>query len=429
MRRIRQAVRAHRWLAAAATVLVIAVAAGGSYWYLNGRGGGSTPAAAVSTTRVETVSTTTLRQSVSASGTITPAEEDSVNFAVSGTVTSVLVAEGDTVTKGQKLATVDPTALQAAVTQAEASVASAQAKVSDEDSTTSAQQISADKAALTVAQNQLASAKEQLAEATLTSPISGIVADLNLSVGAVVGSSGGSSGGSGSGSGSGSGAGSGSSTSSSSTQVLVVNTSSWVVDTSVDATQVGLIKAGDQAELSVSGVTATAYGTISSVALLSSSSGNTPSYAVVIGVTGNPSGVHDGASVTATLIYKQIANAVVVPTIAVHTTGGSHVVYQMKDGKQVTTTVEVGIESGAQTQITSGLAAGDQIVVPQIGQRGASNGTNGEQGPTAQRSGTAGEGGTTRGFGGGLGGGEFAPGAGGGQGGAVGGNRADVEGR
>jgi multidrug efflux pump subunit AcrA (membrane-fusion protein) len=425
VRRIRQAVRAHRWLAAVATVVVIGVAAGGSYWYLDGRGGDSTPAAAVTTTRVETVSTTTLRQSVSASGTISPAEEESVNFAVSGTVTSVLVAEGDTVTKGQKLATVDPTALQAAVTQAEASVASAQAKVSDEDSDASAQQISADKASLTVAQNQLAAAKEQLAEATLTSPISGIVADLNLSVGTVVGSGGGS----GSGSNGGSGAGSGSSTSSSSTQVLVVNTSSWVVNTSVDATQVGLIKAGDQAELSVSGVTSAVYGTISSVALLSSSSGNTPRYPVVIGVTGSPSGIHDGASVTATLIYKQIANAVVVPTTAVHTTGGSHVVYQMKDGKQVTTTVEVGIESGAQTQITSGLSAGDQIVVPQLGQRAA---TNGGQGPTEQRSGGTGEGGLGRsGFGGnGFGGGEFAPGGGqGGAGGAGGGNPGGFGGR
>jgi len=37
----------------------------------------------------------------------------------------------------------------------------------------------------------------------------------------------------------------------------------------------------------------------------------------------------------------------------------------VKNGKTVHTTVQPGLESDGQTQIVSGLSAGDQIVVPQ----------------------------------------------------------------
>src|SRR5262249_42983121 len=139
-------------------------------------------------------------------------------------------------------------------------------------------QIAADQAALTAAQNQLATAQKQLDAATLTSPITGIVASVNLTVGQSVSgsSSGNDNGNNGSNNGNNNGASDNSSNSSNSSssdpQILVISTSSWIVNATVDANSVGLIKVGNQAQLSVTGASDTVYGTIASIGLVSSSS-------------------------------------------------------------------------------------------------------------------------------------------------------------
>jgi multidrug efflux pump subunit AcrA (membrane-fusion protein) len=281
--------------------------------------------------------------------------------------------------------------LAAAVAQAKASVASAQAKVdSDESNGASDTQTAADEAALTAAQNQLSSANSQLSAARLTSPIDGVVADLNLTVGQAVSGSGSSNGGNNGSSGGSSGGNSpagGSSSSSSSAQALVISQQSWIVNATVDATSVGLIKVGNQAQLTVDGVTDTVYGTIAQIGLVSSSSSGTASYPVVIDVTGNPAGLHDGASVTATLIYKQLANVLVIPATALHRDTSGTYVEKVQNGKTVKATVTTGISSGAQVQIVSGLGAGDTIVVPQAGFGRTAN-SNGNTNRTGRTGGT-----------------------------------------
>lgn len=396
MRLIRAAgrrVRAHPWWSTAIAVLVVGGAATGTVF---GLGGGGDPAVAAATT-TQTVSTGTIRQSVSASGTLAPAQQSNLNFSSSGVVTTVRVSEGQTVRKGQILATIDSAALAATVAQAKAGVASNKAKVDDDEvNDVSDTQLAADKAALTASQNQLTSARKALAGATMTSPIAGVVAGVNLTVGESVSGSGSGTGGSSSGGGGANGATSNAS-STSSAQIQVISTNAWVVNATVDASSVGLIKVGNQAQLRVTGAGDTVYGTISSIAVTSSSSSGTASYPVVIGVTGSPSGMHDGAGVTATLIYKQLSDVVAISSIALHrTAGGSQYVEKVVNGKTVRTPVQVGISSGLQTQITSGLSAGDKILVPQLQRSGTGSTT---------RSGTSNRGGRGGGFGGGTGGG------------------------
>ena len=412
IRRVGRTVRAHpRWsVGSAAAVLVAAGLI--AYFAVSGS---NTPAAATTTTTTQTVSTGTIRQSVSASGTLAPAEDDSLNFTSAGIVTAVDVAEGQTVTKGQKLATINSASLAATVAQDKATVAQDESQVStDETNGVTTAQLDADQAALTAAENQLTSAESALAGATMTSPIDGVVASVSLTVGqSVSGSGSGGNGGSGS-----SGAGSAGS-SSSSAEVEVISTNSWVVNATVDASSVGLIKNGDQAQLSVTGYTGgTVYGTIASIAVLSSSSSGSASYPVVVDVTGTPTGLHDGQDVTATLIYKQLANVIVVSSAALHrNSSGGEYVNKIVNGKVQQTTVQVGISSGGQTQITSGLSVGDQIQVQRAVITRTGNGT------TTGRNGTTGTfpgGGTFQLPGGGtvnFGGGGGFPGGGGGVGG------------
>ena len=79
------------------------------------------------------VTTGTIQQTVASSGTLEPASQANLNFAVSGTVTAVDVAAGQTVTAGQVLATVDTTALSDDLNAAQAQLTSAQDRLASDE--------------------------------------------------------------------------------------------------------------------------------------------------------------------------------------------------------------------------------------------------------------------------------------------------------
>src|ERR1035437_65438 len=84
-----------------AVVTALVVVGGGGAWAVTH----SSSSSAAAPTLVSATSST-IRDSVSASGTIQPAERADLSFAVSGTVTSLPVAAGDQVKVGAILATV-----------------------------------------------------------------------------------------------------------------------------------------------------------------------------------------------------------------------------------------------------------------------------------------------------------------------------------
>jgi multidrug efflux pump subunit AcrA (membrane-fusion protein) len=92
---------------------------------------------AVDTYRTTTVSTGSVEQRLNVTGSVQKVDQVSQSFPVAGTVTSVPVAVGDTVTAGQTLATMNPLPLQRALTAAQASLAQAKATLeSDQTPTT-----------------------------------------------------------------------------------------------------------------------------------------------------------------------------------------------------------------------------------------------------------------------------------------------------
>ena len=414
----------------ASGVVVVLAAAGAGIWASEDGSSASTP-----TFELVAAASSTLRQTVSSTGTIEPAQQANLNFATSGQVTAVDVTVGEKVKAGKVLAKVSSASLSASVAQAQATEASDAAKLSsDQAAGVTAAQLTADQTAVTAAENQVTDAKQALAEANLTSPITGVVAALNLSVGQEVsgaGSTGSGGGTSGSGTGS-AGAGaadaadaagasssdssSSSSSSSSSAQVVVISTTSYVVNGTVDDTEVGSVQAGDQAVIVPDGATTPVYGVVSSVGLIASTTSGVATYPVTISVTGNPGGLYPGASATLTLIVKQLNNATTVPTEALHYTSSGAEVYEMVNGHQVARPVTVGMTSAGETQILSGLSVGTEVVVPRLRTGGAATTTGG-----TGRGTRGGFGGGTGGFGGGgFGGGGF--GGGGFGGGGLGGS-------
>ena len=345
-----------------------------------------------------TAITSTIRQSVSATGTIQPANQANLSFAVSGTVTAVPVAVGDQVKVGTTLATVDAASLRTAVTLAQANVTANQDQLTaQQNAGSSAVQIASTEAQLAAAKSKLTDAQTALAEAAMTSPIAGTVAQVNIAVGDKTGGSSGSagsSGSSGSSSSSGASGASGSSGTSSTAQIVVISTTSWVVDVSVTSADLPQLKKGLQAEITPTGSTTKVFGTVKSVGIVaSSSSGGSASFPVTIAVTGSPKGLYAGGAVDVAIIVKQVENVLTVPTNALHTVNGKTVVYQMTNGSQVSTPVTVGATYGPVTQILSGLKTGDKVVGTSFRIGGATGGNRTRQGGTG--------GGGTGGFGGG----------------------------
>ena len=188
----RSAWRSPRRLAMLA--LAVCVVGGGLGTYFAVR---PSAAAAAPTDRLVTVTTSTLRSSVSSTGTVEPVDDATLDFAVSGEVASVAVTAGQQVKKGQTLATLDATPLQDALAEAKASLSAAEATLSaaasasgTASSTAGAAALAADKAAVVSARDQVTSATESLADATLTAPFAGTVASVDLVAGQEVGGSG-----------------------------------------------------------------------------------------------------------------------------------------------------------------------------------------------------------------------------------------------
>ena len=162
-------------------VVLIAGAVGLTLWLTSS----STPATGLTVTTVTVSATTgTIQQTVASSGTLEPASQAALNFAVSGTVTGVNVKAGQTVTAGQVLATVDTTALSEEVTAAQAQLTAAEDRLdSDESSGAATSTIDSDEASVTSAESSLSTAQTNLNDASLTSTISGTVASVDLTTG------------------------------------------------------------------------------------------------------------------------------------------------------------------------------------------------------------------------------------------------------
>jgi hypothetical protein len=205
----------------------------------------------------------------------------------------------------------------------------------------------------------------------------------------------------------------------------VITTDSYLVNASVDDTQIGQLKTGLQAVIVPNGSTTQVFGTVSSVGMVGTQTSGVASYPVVVAVTGNPGGLHAGASAQVAVIVKQLTDVLVVPTAAVHPENGRSVVYEIQDGTQVSVPVTVGLSGGGQTQIIDGISPGTQIVLPEApaggpttqSGRGAGGGLGGLGGGGAAGSGGAGGGGGAGGRPGGGGAGGGGAGAGGQAGG------------
>ena len=373
--------------------------------------------------RTATASRGVVQSTVSGSGNIQAASQLNLGFRTGGTVTHIYVTQGQHVTQGQLLATLDPQSAEVTLEQAKASVQSAEANLAKEEETdgesstgqsssgSGAQPAKASQTAsrsspsstgatgsatnstLSTATREanLASARASVKSARLTvqsdeqaventkllAPESGTIVSLPGQVGETVAGGGttratsasaaSSSGESGSGSAAGgssssarsSGSGSSGSASSSSFAVLS-DLSSMRLVVPLSESEVGNVRAGQTATVTIEALGARKVAAhVSEVAILSTSNSGVVSYDVTFQLDQMEAGLRPGMSATAEVVVKQ-AEGVNVPTSAI--SGGRVTV--VRSAKHVRQPVVTGLAGNSATIILSGLNAGEVVVLP-----------------------------------------------------------------
>ncbi len=224
--------------------------------------------------------------------------------------------------------------------------------------TNSAAQLASDQASIDSDQANLISAQQSFNSGTLTAPISGTVAAIDLSVGQSV------------------------SAGSSSDVITITDPGSYETTSSVTSSQVTEVATGDSVQVTVDGQSGVFDGTVTQVGPVNpSSSGYT--YPLVVNLAAgsfSPNTTVAGSTAQVAVDIAQANHALVVPTSAVHTTTAGHpYVITLQSGHEVNTNVKVGVVGDVYTQITSGLSAGTPVVLADKSQpvpSSSSNSTN-----------------------------------------------------
>lgn len=223
---------------------------------------------------------------------------------------------------------------------------------------------------LTSAQDGVNTPQQNLGEATLSSPISGVVLTVNGTVGESVAA-----GTTGSGSqlapgttaplpssSSGSGSGSGSSP-----FIVLVDPATWVAVAPFAETDAASIQPGQPAQVTFDALTGVALnGSVLAVSGTSTTVSNVVNYYVTVSLTEANSALKTGMTANVVVTTQAASNVVAVPNTALHVRTGQTYVTVLTGGHQSEVPVATGLADSRDTEIQSGLQPGDVVVLPSL---------------------------------------------------------------
>src|SRR5581483_7545602 len=238
--------------------------------------------------------------------------------------------------KQQPATASDIEAQRQAVAQAQAQLALKQHPYTDDD-------LAAAQAAVEQANGQVESAQYNLDQSVLKAPFAGIVSQIGLNPGELATGAGTVGGGS----------------------ITLVDPSQVHVEANVDESDVSHVQVGQPVVLTFDALPGQQVpGQVTAVAPQSTTTQGVTSYLVTIATEGGE-GVRPGMTATANIVYAQQDGALLVPNRAIRRQGRDQVVDVLTAGGQVETrVVQRGISNDQVTEITGGLAEGDQVVIP-----------------------------------------------------------------
>lgn len=257
--------------------------------------------------------------------------------------------------------------------ETEASIASSE--------TPSAATIASDKATVSEDDATVASDEDALRQTTLRAPVAGTVTAVNASVGAAASAgsstitSGGASSTASSTAASSSTGGATGSSSSGSAGSSSSGSSLFTIDSlgqleivagfaEADATQIAV---GQPVTITLAALPDTEVaGRVAAVSLTSTVVSNVVTYDETIILINPPSTVKEGMTADVSVVDQTAANVLYVPSAAITTTGTASTVELLQNGKTTVTRVTTGLVGNSDTQILSGLKAGEVLVEPTV---------------------------------------------------------------
>ncbi|MDO8731054.1 MAG: HlyD family efflux transporter periplasmic adaptor subunit [Actinomycetota bacterium] len=200
-------------------------------------------------------------------------------------------------------------------------------------------------ASAAASREQLSNVQRAYAQTTLRAPVAGTIGAVNATVGQSSASSSGTTG--------------------SSSVITLVGKGELDVTSNFNEADAAKVTAGMSATITFTALpTASATGKVISVSPVSSTSNGLTTYPVIISIDKAPKGVLAGMTASVSVATSEASNVLVVPSTAITTLGGSSTVTVKRGDQETVVQVVTGVKGDSTTEITSGLTAGDVIVLP-----------------------------------------------------------------
>jgi multidrug efflux pump subunit AcrA (membrane-fusion protein) len=201
------------------------------------------------------------------------------------------------------------------------------------------QTVQMDDAQIQINQISVNTLQHQLDGTTLTAPIAGIVAQVNVKAGQAV------------------------STTSATNAIVIFTPGAYAVTGTVSDSQVNMVALGQAADVTPAGSTQAVQGKITSIAPAATISSGVATFAVTAQLTDTSNSIRPGMSATVNIVLNQVVHVLTVPTSAVHTTAAGSTVQVLVNGVPKTVVVQTGASDPTRIQIVSGLQLNQVVVI------------------------------------------------------------------
>lgn len=210
--------------------------------------------------------------------------------------------------------------------------------------TITAEQLLADQAAINVAEAELKIAQAQLKFSSLTSPIAGEVVSVAIAAGDSV------------------------TAASESATITVIGEDGYVAETTVSLTDISKLEIGQSVDAVVTSTGQNYSGEVTSIGVLNVSTTSTPAFDVIVALDTADAVLLNGGSVRLSVSTAEVADALTVPSSAVHLDGNTAVVNVLRGGESTPVEVELGAVGAERSEILSGLEEGDRVILADLSQ-------------------------------------------------------------
>ena len=335
-------------------ILLMLAGAGGAYWHFYGlpwqpqaaaqagpAGPGGGRAGFAMPVETVAVQAKPIQRRLTAVGTLRSGESVVIKPEVDGRVVEIGFEEGRAVARGQVLLRLDHAVSEAEMASAQAALDLAKANFERQSELSrrgSGTRASLDQALgeMRTAEAALALARARMGKLTLAAPFDGLVGLRNVSVGDFVESG--------------------------DAVVNLEQVDPLKVDFRVAENFLAAVRAGQPIEIAVDAFGQRRFaGEVYAIDPLIDESGRS---VVLRAMLPNPGGLlRPGLFARVELVLNEKADALQVPEAALVPQGTSQFVFKVVDGKAALTKVEPGIRRDGMVEVTSGLAAGDVVVV------------------------------------------------------------------